>query len=171
LSNSTEEEFERSFYARYDDDDLPDDPPAGFTVNPSSGPYSVRNGPIYHRDATEEEMAARPELCGFVRAFRVRERHCNGVGIAHGGCLMSFADGVLGRSAWDVAQRPCLTIRMNSDILHMARPGDWVEGRGRVVRKTNSVVFVEAEITVENTQILAATGVFKIMRRRGWRNG
>lgn len=164
--SGSENELERSFYATYEDDHLPDDPPAGFTVNPSSGPYSVRNGPIYHRRLTDDEIADRPELCHFVRAFRARKRHCNGLDIVHGGCLMSFADGVLGRSAWEVAKGPSVTIRMNSDILAAGRPGDWIEGRGRVVRKTNSVVFVEAEITVEKRKILSASGVFKMMRRR-----
>ncbi len=169
MTDFPESEFAHSFYATYEDDDAPDDAPEGFTTNPHSGPYSVRNGPIYHRDATADELAARPDLAPFVRGFRARTRHCNGAGIVHGGCLMSFADGVLGRSAWDAAQGPSLTIRMNSDILHMARPGDWVEGRGKVVRKTNSVVFVEAEITVEGRMIVSANGIFKIMRRRGWR--
>ena len=58
-----------------------------------------------------------------------------------------------------------LTIRMNSDFLSSARPGDWLEGTARVTRATRSVVFCEAELYVGQRTVLRATGVFKLMQR------
>lgn len=145
------------YLLRFDDDELPDEPPAGFEPYTHSGPYSSRNGPFYFKEDPER---------GHIRAFRVRKRHCNGADIVHGGCLMAFADGVMGHKTFHATKAPTVTIRMNSDFLSSARAGDWVEGRAMVTRATRSVVFVEAEIYVAERPILHCSGIFKVMRRR-----
>ena len=58
-----------------------------------------------------------------------------------------------------------LTIRMNSDFLSSARPGEWLEGTARVTRATKSVAFCEAELYVGDRAVMKATGVFKLMSR------
>lgn len=143
-------------YPRFDDDDLPDEPPAGFKPYTHAGPFSSRNGPFYFQNTD----------AGHVRAFRVRTRHCNGAGVVHGGCLMAFADGILGYTAWNAVDGPTLTIKMNSEFLSIARPGDWVEGAGRVTRATRSVVFVTCDLKVGPREIFTAQAIFKVMRAR-----
>ena len=144
-------------YPRFDDDDLPDDPPQGFKPYEHAGPFSSRNGPFYFKKDADG---------GHVRAFRVRTRHCNGAGVIHGGCLMAFADGILGYTAWNAVDGPTLTITMNSDFLSIARPGDWVEGKGEVIRATKSVVFVKTDLKVGHRTIFHAQAIFKVMRAR-----
>tara|TARA_R110000824_G_scaffold155226_2_gene327635 strand:- start:52241 stop:52720 length:480 start_codon:yes stop_codon:yes gene_type:complete len=132
-----------------------DNPPEGFTLSSTRGPYTSHNGPFYHR-VTEE---------GFQHGVRVKERHCNSRGITHGGMLMAFADGLLGTAVFRATKTVALTIRMNSDFLSSARPGEWLEGTARVTKATRSVAFCEAELYVGNRPVLKASGVFKLMGR------
>lgn len=132
-----------------------DNPPNGYVLSTSRGPYTTHNGPFYHK-VTEE---------GFRHGVRVKKRHCNSRGITHGGMLMAFADGLLGTAVWRQTQMVALTVRMNSDFLSSARPGEWLEGTARVTRATKSVAFCEAELFVGSRPVLKASGVFKIMAR------
>lgn len=136
-------------------DNEQDNPPAGYVPSTSRGPYTTHNGPFYHK-VTEG---------GFWHGVRVKKRHCNSRGITHGGMLMAFADGLLGTAVWRETQMVALTVRMNSDFLSSARPGDWLEGTARVTRATKSVAFCEAELFVGSRPVLKASGVFKIMAR------
>jgi uncharacterized protein (TIGR00369 family) len=136
-------------------DDQDDNPPEGFTLSTTRGPYTSHNGPFYHL-VTETE---------FRHGVRVKQRHCNSRGITHGGMLMAFADGLLGTAVFRATKTVALTIRMNSDFLSSARPGEWLEGTARVTKATRSVAFCEAELFVGNRAVMKATGVFKLMGR------
>jgi uncharacterized protein (TIGR00369 family) len=138
-----------------EDDPAFDDPPEGFVPSSTRGPYTTHNGPFFHK-VTED---------GFWHGVRVRERHCNSRGITHGGMLMAFADGLLGTAVFRETKTVALTIRMTSDFLSSARPGDWLEGTARVVKATRSVCFCEAELYVGSRPVLKANGVFKLMQR------
>jgi uncharacterized protein (TIGR00369 family) len=132
-----------------------ENPPEGFTLSTSRGPYTTHNGPFYQRTTAE----------GFRHGVRVKSRHCNARGITHGGMLMTFADGLLGTAVFRETKTVALTIRMNSDFLSSARPGEWLEGTARVTRATRSVAFCEAELFVGERPVMKATGVFKLMGR------
>lgn len=137
------------------DDNVSDNPPEGYVPSTTRGPYTTHNGPFYHK-VTED---------GFWHGVRIRQRHCNSRGITHGGMLMAFADGLLGTAVFRETKTVALTIRMNSDFLSSARPGDWLEGTARVTKATRSVVFCEAELFVGQRPVMKATGVFKLMSR------
>lgn len=130
-----------------------DNPPEGFVFESGRGAYATHIGPFYLKRNDN----------GFCRGFRVRPYHLNGHGIAHGGLLMTFADGLMGAAVWRETRSRAVTMRMTSDILAMVRPGEWVEGTAHVVRATRSVAFVEAEITSGARKVFAASAVFKIM--------
>ena len=63
--------------------------PEGFILNEGRGPYTTHNGPFYINTSSD------PWLHGTF----ILDRHCNGAQIAHGGMLMSFADGICGHLA------------------------------------------------------------------------
>lgn len=136
-------------------DEQDDNPPEGYTRSTTRGPYTSHNGPFYHL-VTETE---------FRHGVRVKARHCNSRGITHGGMLMAFADGLLGTAVFRETKTVALTIRMNSDFLSSARPGEWLEGTARVTKATKSVAFCEAELFVGDRAVMKATGVFKLMGR------
>lgn len=134
----------------------PDDVPAGFVLSASRGPFTTHNGPVFHKVDGDR----------FWQGFRALPRHCNGVGIVHGGWLSSFADGLLAMSVWREAKARSVTLRLNVDFLGMVRPGEWVEGTAHVTRATRSLAFARAEVTCAERKVLTAEGVFKLMHRR-----
>lgn len=131
-------------------------PPPGFEQENNRGPFSMHNGP-YFRRLTDH---------GVERAFLVLPRHCNGYGIAHGGMLASFIDGLLGHAVGRTARRPGVTIHLSLDYLAMARAGEWVLGEAKVTRTTREVAFAEARAFVGDRDVIRGSGVFKLMERR-----
>ncbi len=134
----------------------PDDrPPEGFAPS-SRGPFTTHNGPFYQK-----------VLPGaLLHGFRARQRHCNGAGIVHGGLLMAFADGLLAAAIWRETRARMVTMRMTSDFLAMARPGEWVEGAGVVDHADADVAYASGHIYVGERSVLRVHGIFKLMNRR-----
>jgi len=137
-------------------DDRPINPPEGYTVYNSSGPFTISNGPFYERIDGEWVW----------RGFRAQKRHCNSFGIVHGGMMMAFADGLMAHAAWHGARITPLTIRMTSDFISSVRPGDWVEGKARVTRATRSVVFVSGEVMVGSRTVMNLAALFAARARK-----
>lgn len=133
------------------DRDTAPEPPEGF-VQSARGPFTTHNGPFFHR--IKEDGS-------FEHAFYVLKRHCNGMGIVHGGMLTTFFDGLLARAAFTATGTVSVTMHLSVDFLSMARAGDWVFGDARVTRKTRDVVFVEGRVRVGERDIVRGSGVFK----------
>ena len=137
-------------------DDPSEPPPEGFALSRSRGAFSTHNGPYYHRETAE----------GAEQAFHATARHCNGVGLIHGGMLSAFLDGLLAGAAHRATQTSPITMHLSIDFLDMGRAGDWVLGEARVTRATREVAFVEGRAHVDGRDLARASGVFKLMRRR-----
>ena len=137
------------------DGDRVPEPPAGFTPS-ARGPFTTHNGPFFHRVTAD----------GFEHAFHALRRHCNGMGIVHGGMLTTFLDGVLARAVVNAIDSAAVTVHLSVDFLSMARAGDWVFGDARVTRKARDLVFVEGRVRVGEREVLRGSGVFKPVRRR-----
>ena len=131
-------------------------PPEGFVRSSSRGPYSTHNGPYFHREIQGEATE---------HAFLALPRHANGLGLVHGGMLTSFMDGLLAAAVWRASRRSSVTIHLSVDFLHMARVGQWVFGESRVTRLTRDVDFVEGRAHAAGTDVVRASGVFKLMRK------
>ncbi len=138
--------------------EAPEDPPApdGFLLQPGRGAFTTHNGPYYHKPDTE----------GAHQAFHAKTRHCNGVGLIHGGMLSAFLDGLLAAAAARAAQTTPVTVHLSIDFLGMGRAGDWVMGEAHVTRLTRDLVFAEGRAYVGARDLARASGVFKLMRRR-----
>lgn len=131
-------------------------PPEGFVESMDRGPFTTHNGPVYHKK----------DSAVVTRGFYVLNRHCNGYGIAHGGWLTAFSDGVLGAAVWYATRSRSVTLRLNADFIDMVRQGEWVEGTGIVTRATKSLAFARAELKTGGKLVLTAEGVFKLMATR-----
>ncbi len=133
----------------------------GWEIHETTSPFTAPHGRMYQKFDADG-------VCW--RAFQAAEDHCNAAGIVHGGMLMTFADALMGLTVAHNAQATALTVRMTTDLLSIARPGDWVVGRGEVSKLTRSVAFVGAEAHVGKRPLLACQGLFKLMRRRELKN-
>jgi acyl-coenzyme A thioesterase PaaI-like protein len=97
--------------------------------------------------------------------------HGNPNGVVHGGVMMAFADHGLSMIAWEAAERAaCTTIQLNTHFLDAIHPGEFVELRGEVTRKTRGLVFVRGVIGVRShdTQrdVGAVDGIWRVLRSR-----
>lgn len=131
-------------------------PPEGFRASDGRGPFSTVNGPIYHRLLDEHVQ----------HAFFAEHRHTNGMGLVHGGMMTAFLDGLLAAAVFRGAQTAAVTIHLSVDFLHMARAGAWIIGEARLTRATQDVAFAEGRAFVGERDLVRATGVFKLMKRR-----
>ena len=138
------------------EDDLVPEPPAGFVRIEHRGRFSMHNGPYFH---------ARPAE-GAAQAFFVLPRHCNGLGILHGGMVSAFIDGLLAAAVGRATRTTGVTIHLSVDFLAMARAGEWVLGESRLTRATKELAFAEGHLHVGGRDIARASGVFKLMHRK-----
>jgi uncharacterized protein (TIGR00369 family) len=129
----------------------PDPPPGYEAVFPQSG-FNAYAGPIFRRSDGDHFL------------FTVQPQHLNGGGALHGGMAMGIADVVMGRTV-RLAIQPAkaATISLNCDFIAGAKLGDKVIGRAQITRRTRTIVFINAQLTVDDKPILTATGIWKIV--------
>ncbi|GGC88143.1 PaaI family thioesterase [Chelatococcus reniformis] len=128
--------------------------PEGFIRLPQAGgPFFAINGPLYAKyDAGRLRVG-----------FRVEERHCNPMQMAHGGMLMAFADMLMPMSAnfAEGLSQFLPTVGMTMDFVGPARLGSWVEGTTDILRVTRNLVFTQALVTADGEVVMRTSGTFK----------
>ncbi len=121
-------------------------------------PFEDLTGPFYYRTGDAGEV---------VCAFRAQRRHMNGGGFMHGGCFLTFADYclfIIGREA--LAGGGSVTASMNAEFVDAASEGEFIEGRGEVVRAGGSMVFIRGLVTTAGRPLLNFSAIVKKIRRR-----
>jgi uncharacterized protein (TIGR00369 family) len=131
------------------------DIPEGFRPRRFGEGFIAVNGPLY----------VRRQDGGFQLGFRVEQRHCNPMGICHGGMMATFCDMLLPLSAHvlsDVGKRFLPTINLQIDYLAASPLGAWVQGEAQVLRTTRSLVFMQGLVHADGTPVARVSGIFKI---------
>jgi uncharacterized protein (TIGR00369 family) len=128
-------------------------PPDGFALASGRGAFSTHNGPYFHR---AEDGA---------QAFFALKRHCNGIGLIHGGMLSAFLDGALASAAARGSGQALVTVHLSIDFLGMGRAGEWVIAEAQLTRRAGDLAFAEGLALAGERKLARATGVFKLMRR------
>jgi uncharacterized protein (TIGR00369 family) len=114
--------------------------------------YEVHNGPFWHR---EENGAVR---C----VFRVEQKHINGGGAVHGGCLMTFADYCLFAIANTVLEEGRgVTLSFATEFIDAVYKDELVEGTGEVVRAGRSIIFMRGTLKAGGRPVLSFSGTVK----------
>jgi uncharacterized protein (TIGR00369 family) len=130
--------------------------PEGFRAREFGGGFIGVNGPLY----------ARRNEAGFQLGFRVEERHCNPMGICHGGMMATFCDMLLPISAHvmskELAERFLPTINLQIDYLAASPLGAWVQGEAQLLRATRSLVFMQGLVQADGVSVARVSGIFKI---------
>lgn len=131
-------------------------PPPGFKPVRMGGEFIDTVGPLYLRREG-----------GVVQVgFRVEPRHCNPMGVCHGGMLASFCDMLLPMSAQrksaQIGRRFLPTISLQIDYLAPAPLGAWVQGEADALRVTRTLAFIHGLVSADGEPALRASGVFKL---------
>lgn len=126
---------------------------AGWSYYPGGDPYEDLAGPFYFKIGEN----GRP-----VCAFRAEQKHMNGGGFMHGGCVMTFADFCLFVIARDALKDShAVTATFNGEFVGTALPGEIVECTGEVVKAGRSMVFVRGLITAPGGTMMSFSAVLK----------
>ena len=95
----------------------------------------------------------------------VKEIHLNTGKIAHGGFLASIADTGMGTAAHRVAgDKRCVTINLDMKFISAGLLGDKLKGKVKILKKTNTLIFISCEISNSSDIVASASGTWKILK-------
>ena len=97
----------------------------------------------------------------------IDKNHLNAAGIVHGGYLAALIDAGSGTAAHRVADKaPCVTISLDIKFIGASKIGDEIIGNTKILKKTNTLVFLFCELKSNNKIITSASGVWKILKNK-----
>ena len=118
--------------------------------------FMKHNGGILFRNISETE---------FEFKTIINENHLNAAGITHGGYLSALIDAGAGTAAHRAAgNAPCVTISLDLKFIGVSKVGDEVTGFTKILKKTNTLVFLYCELKCNDIIITSASGVWKILK-------
>ena len=133
--------------------------PDGYRPLLLGGEFIAANGPLYLLHRKGDVVVVKLGL-------RVEARHCNTMGICHGGMLASFCDMLLPISAHhksaEVGRRMLPTVSLQLDYMAPVALGAWVEGEAEVLKVTRSMVFAQGVVWSDGALAVRCSGVFKL---------
>jgi acyl-coenzyme A thioesterase PaaI-like protein len=95
----------------------------------------------------------------------INEQHLNAAGITHGGYLSALIDAGAGTAAHRSADNaPCVTISLDLKFIGASNVGDEIIGNVKILKKTNTLVFLFCELRCNKKIITSASGVWKIFK-------
>ena len=96
---------------------------------------------------------------------KINENHLNAAGITHGGYLSALIDSGAGTAAHRAADNmPCVTISLDLKFIGSSKIGDEIIGYTKILKKTNTLVFLFCELKCNNKIITSASGVWNILK-------
>ena len=118
--------------------------------------FMKHNGGVLFRNISETEYEFKTTIT---------ENHLNLAGITHGGYLSALIDAGAGTAAHRAAgNAPCVTISLDLKFIGTSKVGDEVTGFTKILKKTNTLVFLFCELTCNDKIITSASGVWKILK-------
>ena len=118
--------------------------------------FMKHNGGILFRTISETEYEFKSTIS---------ENHLNAAGITHGGYLSSLIDAGAGTAAHRASgNAPCVTISLDLKFIGVSKVGDKVTGFTKILKKTNTLVFLFCELRCNDKIITSASGVWKILK-------
>ena len=119
--------------------------------------FESNNGPFWHHREPDGRIRC---------AFRVEQKHLNGMRNVHGGCFMTFADYCLFAFASRELQGPAVTVSFACEFLDAAKEGDLIEASGEITRAGGSLIFLRGMLTCGERSLFAFSGTIKRIKRR-----
>ena len=97
-------------------------------------------------------------------SVEVKEIHLNTGKMAHGGFLSTIADAGMGTAAHRIAgEKRCVTINLDMKFISSAKIKEMLKGKIKILKKTNTLVFMSCEIFKESGIVATSSGIWKIL--------
>ena len=123
------------------------------SLNPG---FMKHNGGVLFRTISEKEYEFKSIIS---------ENHLNAAGITHGGYLSALIDAGAGTSAHRAANNaPCVTISLDLKFISASKTGDQILGKTKILKKTNTLIFLFCELICKDKIIASASGIWKILK-------
>ena len=117
--------------------------------------FMKHNGGVFFRNISETEYEFKSTI---------NENHLNAARITHGGYLSALIDAGAGTAAHRASgNSPCVTISLDLKFIGATRAGDEITGLTKILKKTNTLIFLFCELRCNNKIITSASGVWKIL--------
>ena len=118
--------------------------------------FMKHNGGVLFRSISETEYEFKSVIS---------KNHLNAAGITHGGYLSALIDAGAGTAAHRAADNaPCVTISLDIKFIGASKVGDEIIGHTKILKKTNTLIFLFCELKCNNITITSASGVWKILK-------
>jgi uncharacterized protein (TIGR00369 family) len=118
--------------------------------------FMKHNGGVFFKNVTDTDYEFKTTI---------NENHLNAAGITHGGYLSALIDAGAGTAAHRASgNAPCVTISLDLKFIGTSKLGDEVTGFTKILKKTNTLIFLFCELRCNNKIITSATGVWKILK-------
>ena len=120
--------------------------------------FMKHNGGVLFRTISETEYEFKSTIT---------ENHLNAAGITHGGYLSALVDAGSGTAAHRTSgNSPCVTISLDLKFIGASKVGDEITGYTKILKKTNTLVFLFCELRCKDKIITSASGVWKILKTK-----
>ena len=118
--------------------------------------FMKHNGGILFRTISDTEYQFKSTI---------NKNHLNAAEITHGGYLSALIDAGAGTAAHRAADNtPCVTISLDLKFIGASKINDEIIGYTKILKKTNTLVFLFCELKCNNKIITSASGVWKILK-------
>ena len=95
----------------------------------------------------------------------IKKKHLNAAKITHGGYIAALIDAGAGTSAHRASDNsPCVTISLDLKFIGASRVGDKIIGKTKILKKTNSLIFLKCELFCNKKIIASASGIWKMLK-------
>ena len=119
--------------------------------------FMKHNGGVLFRNISENE---------FEFKATIKENHLNAAKITHGGYLSALIDAGAGTAAHRSAENSqCVTISLDIKFIGASKLNDEIIGNVKILKKTNTLVFLFCELRCKDKTITSASGVWKILKK------
>ena len=118
--------------------------------------FMKHNGGLFFRKISENEYEFKSTI---------NENHLNAANITHGGYLSALIDAGSGTAAHrSVNNAPCVTISLDLKFIGSSKINDEILGKVKILKKTNTLIFLFCELKCQNKIIASASGIWKILK-------
>jgi len=118
--------------------------------------FMKHNGGLLFRNISETEYEFKS---------KINENHLNAAGITHGGYIAALIDAGAGTSAHRSANdAPFVTISLDLKFIGASKTDDEIIGKTKILKKTNTLIFLFCELFCNEKIIASASGIWKILK-------
>ena len=119
--------------------------------------FMHHNGGLYFREISENEY----EFKATIKEFHLNKRE-----ITHGGFICSLIDAGAGTAVYrNTSGKSCVTISLDIKFISMTKLNDEIKGKVKIIKKTNSMIFVTCELLSQKKLVAQASGIWKVIKK------